>query len=133
MLRFLAQRLANGFAVMFVVSMVSFAIFNFIGDPVNNLVGETATQAEKEALRVRLGLDAPLPVQYLLFLGRALQGEFGVSYRNLGPVPGVPRRPLPGPVELGLVGAFVAPGLGPPAGIFRGYPGQSLGARRLQV
>lgn len=133
MLRFLAQRLANGLAVMLVVSMVSFAIFNFIGDPVNNLVGETATQAEKEALRVRLGLDAPLPVQYLLFLGRALQGEFGVSYRNLEPVSRVIASRIPATLELSLCAALLALGLGLPLGIYAGIRRKAWGARALQV
>ncbi|MCW5261423.1 ABC transporter permease [Verminephrobacter eiseniae] len=133
MLRFLAQRLANGLAVMLVVSMVSFAIFNFIGDPVNNLVGETATQAEKEALRARLGLDAPLPVQYLLFLGRALQGEFGVSYRNLEPVSRVIASRIPATLELSLCAALLALGLGLPLGIYAGIRRKAWGARALQV
>src|SRR6218665_1314200 len=102
MLRFLAQRLANGLAVMLVVSMVSFAIFNFIGDPVNNLVGETAQQAEKEALRARLGLEAPLPGQDLPFLGRARQGEFGVPHINRERVSRVIASRIPATLELSL-------------------------------
>ncbi|MCW5235262.1 ABC transporter permease [Verminephrobacter eiseniae] len=133
MLRFLAQRLANGLAVMLVVSIVSFAIFNFIGDPVNNLVGETATQAEKETLRTRLGLDAPLPVQYLLFLGRALQGEFGVSYRHLEPVSRVIASRIPATLELSLCAALLALGLGLPLGIYAGIRRKAWGARALQV
>lgn len=133
MLRFILGRLANGLLVMAAVSLLSFALFNFTGDPVNNLAGETATVAEKQQLRTALGLDQPLPLQYLKFVGRALQGEFGVSYRNLEPVSQLIASRLPATLELSAVAALLALGLGIPMGVYAGIRPRALGARALQI
>ena len=66
------------------------------------------TEQEKAALRESLGLDQPLPLQYLRFVGRALQGEFGISYRNLEPVAQVIASRLPATLELAGVAALLA-------------------------
>jgi len=133
MLRFLLGRLANGAIVMVLVSMLSFALFNFIGDPVSNLVGENATVNEREAMRQSLGLDQPLPLQYLKFVGRAVQGEFGVSYRNIEPVSRVIASRLPATLELSLIAALLALGVGIPMGVYAGLHPRSLLTRSLQV
>ncbi|MGH6637474.1 MAG: ABC transporter permease, partial [Polaromonas sp.] len=133
MLRFLLGRLANGAIVMVLVSMLSFSLFNFIGDPVSNLVGENATLDEREAMRRSLGLDQPLPLQYLKFVGRAVQGEFGVSYRNIEPVSRVIASRLPATLELSLVAAVLALGVGIPMGVYAGLKPRSLLTRGLQV
>ena len=133
MLRFLLGRLANGAIVMVLVSMLSFSLFNFIGDPVSNLVGENATVNEREAMRRSLGLDQPLPLQYLKFVGRAVQGEFGVSYRNIEPVSRVIASRLPATLELSLVAAVLALGVGIPMGVYAGLKPRSLLTRGLQV
>lgn len=133
MLRFLLGRLANGAIVMVLVSMLSFSLFNFIGDPVSNLVGENATVNEREAMRRSLGLDQPLPLQYLKFVGRAVQGEFGVSYRNIEPVSRVIASRLPATLELSLIAALLALGIGIPMGVYAGLHPRSLLTRGLQV
>ncbi|HEY3048242.1 MAG TPA: ABC transporter permease [Polaromonas sp.] len=133
MLRFLLGRLANGAIVMVLVSMLSFSLFNFIGDPVSNLVGENATVNEREAMRRSLGLDQPLPLQYLKFVGRAVQGEFGVSYRNIEPVSRVIASRLPATLELSLIAAILALGVGIPMGVYAGLHPRSLLTRGLQV
>lgn len=133
MLRFLLGRLANGAIVMVLVSMLSFSLFNFIGDPVSNLVGENATLDEREAMRRSLGLDQPLPLQYLKFVGRAVQGEFGVSYRNIEPVSRVIASRLPATLELSLVAAVLALGVGIPMGVYAGLKPRSFLTRGLQV
>ncbi len=133
MLRFLLGRLANAAVVMVLVSMLSFSLFNFIGDPVSNLVGENATVNERDAMRHALGLDQPLPLQYLKFVGRAVQGEFGVSYRNIEPVSRVIASRLPATLELSLVAAVLALGVGIPMGVYAGLKPRSLLTRGLQV
>jgi peptide/nickel transport system permease protein len=133
MLRFLLGRLANAAVVMVLVSMLSFSLFNFIGDPVSNLVGENATVNERDAMRRSLGLDQPLPLQYLKFVGRAVQGEFGVSYRNIEPVSRVIASRLPATLELSLVAAVLALGVGIPMGVYAGLNPRSLLTRGLQV
>lgn len=133
MIRFLLGRLGNGAIVMVLVSMLSFSLFNFIGDPVSNLVGETATVDERAAMRRSLGLDQPLPMQYLKFVGRALQGEFGVSYRNIEPVSRVIASRLPATLELSLVAGILALGVGIPMGVYAGLKPRSLLTRSMQV
>ncbi len=133
MIRFISTRLANGLLVLATVSLLAFGLFNFIGDPVNNLAGENATAEEKAALRESLGLDQPLPVQYLRFVGRAAQGEFGVSYRNLEPVAQVIAARLPATLELAGLAAVLALAVGIPMGVYSGIRPRSVGARTLQV
>lgn len=133
MLRFLLGRLVNGAIVMVLVSMLSFSLFNFIGDPVSNLVGENATVDERAAMRRSLGLDQPLPLQYLRFIGRAVQGEFGVSYRNIEPVSRVIASRLPATLELSLIAALLALGVGIPMGVYAGLRPRAWAARALQI
>ena len=133
MIRFISTRLANGLLVLATVSLLAFGLFNFIGDPVNNLAGENATAEEKAALRESLGLDQPLPLQYLRFVGRAAQGEFGVSYRNLEPVAQVIAARLPATLELAGLAAVLALAVGIPMGVYSGIRPRSVGARTLQV
>ena len=64
MILFIAKRLAQSILVMAVVSAVSFSLFNFVGDPVNNMVGQDATREQRLEIRLQLGLDDPIITQY---------------------------------------------------------------------
>ena len=86
MLFIIARRLLQAFVVLLLVALVAFTIFRFIGDPVESLLGQEATVADRQALIDRMGLNDPIPVQYLRFVGNALQGDFGISYRTAEPV-----------------------------------------------
>jgi len=66
--------------VLLAVSFVCFLVFRFTGDPVLMLAGKYATQQEREKVRIVYGLDKPFYVQYVNFLGNALEGDFGKSY-----------------------------------------------------
>jgi peptide/nickel transport system permease protein len=79
---FLAQRLLHGLGVIFGVSLIVFGLTWLRGDPLSVLVPLNTTPAEVERMRQELGLDRPLPVQYLEFLGRAARGDFGTSLRQ---------------------------------------------------
>ena len=92
MLAFILRRLAQAVLVMLAVGLIAFSLFRFVGDPVLNMLGENASPAEKDALRRALGLDQPMLLQFARFVGNALGGEFGLSYRNLVPVAEVLRR-----------------------------------------
>jgi ABC-type dipeptide/oligopeptide/nickel transport system permease component len=80
MATYLIRRLLQGIFVLLAVSMVCFVMFRYTGDPVLMLAGKYATQEEREQVRVAYGLDRPVYVQYLTFLGGAVQGDFGKSY-----------------------------------------------------
>ena len=133
MLRFLSARLWNGWLVMIGVSFISFLIFNYIGDPVNNLLGETATGAQKEAMRTALGLDQPLVLRFLSYMRLALSGEFGISYRNLEPVGQLLLARVPATLELSLCAAVLALGVGIPMGVYAGIRRDSWLAHTMQV
>ena len=75
MLAFIVQRLFQAIIVMFVVGLISFSLFQYVGDPVNNMLGPEGTIEQRENLRERLGLNDPVPVQFMQYVGNALQGE----------------------------------------------------------
>ena len=133
MLRFLSTRLWNGLLVMIGVSFISFLLFNYIGDPVNNLLGETATGEQKQVMRTALGLDQPLVLRFVKYVGLAAQGEFGISYRNLEPVGQLLRSRVPATLELSLCAAVLALGLGIPMGVYAGIKRNSWLAQTMQV
>ena len=133
MLRFLSTRLWNGLLVMVGVSFISFLLFNYIGDPVNNLLGETATGAQKQAMRTALGLDQPLVLRFFSYLGLAARGEFGISYRNLEPVGQLLLARVPATLELSLCAAVLALGVGIPMGVYAGIRRNSWLAHTMQV
>ena len=68
--------------VMLTVALLAFLIFRLAGDPVELMANEQMTQADRDSLRERLGLNDGLPTQYVRFVARAAQGNFGISYRN---------------------------------------------------
>jgi peptide/nickel transport system permease protein len=133
MLRFLSTRLWNGLLVMLGVSFISFLLFNYIGDPINNLLGERATLEQQQAMRVALGLDQPLVLRFFNYLGLAVRGEFGISYRNLEPVSQLLWSRVPATLELSLCAALLALGLGIPMGVYAGIRRNSWLAHAMQV
>ena len=81
MRRYALKRIALGVLTVLLVSLIVFIASRLSGDVVYLLLPEDATEEEEASLRAKLGLDKPLPVQYLLFLKGAVQGDFGKSYR----------------------------------------------------
>jgi len=120
MLDYIVQRLVQAVFVMLVVALISFSLFQFVGDPVNNMVGQEATEAQREALRERLGLNDPVPLQFASWVGNAVQGEFGVSYRMGKPVDELIAQRLPATLELVFLSALLALLLGVPMGVYTG-------------
>ena len=72
--------------VMLVVAFVSFSLFNFVGDPINNMVGEETSDEERAELRETLGLTDPIYIQFSRFVVNASKGNFGISYQLKRPV-----------------------------------------------
>jgi len=104
--------------VMLLVSAAAFTLFNYVGDPVNNLVGQEASFKDREILRDRLGLNDPAPVQFFRFIGNAMTGNFGISYRMQRPVSELITERLPATVELVFVSALFALILGVTMGVY---------------
>ena len=115
---FVVRRLAQAVLVMLTVALVSFALFQFVGDPVTNLLGQDATPQQREQLRRDLGLDRSVPAQFIGFVGHAVQGEFGLSLRQGRQVSALIAERLPATLELSLVAAMLALALGIPLGVY---------------
>ncbi len=118
MLAFTLRRLFQSVIVLLVVGLVAFSMFRFVGDPIENMLGQERTMADVERLRGQLGLDKPFPVQYVAYLGKAVQGDFGVSYRQGRPVAQIIAERAPATLELALVSAFLALVFGVGLGVF---------------
>ena len=87
MIRYLSTRLWQSLLTLVLASMVIFiGIRQLPGDPAIAMAGEEASPEQLDAVRAQLGLDQPLPAQYLSFIGRLLQGDFGRSTRTGTPV-----------------------------------------------
>jgi len=120
MIAFVLRRLAQSVAVMLTVAFFAFLLFRFVGDPINNMVGPETSVADRMQLRHELGLDAPAPAQFLRFVGRALQGDFGISYQYQRPVGTIIAERLPATLELSFAAALLALVLGVPLGVYAG-------------
>ena len=131
MFAFILKRLAQSLLVMAVVSAISFSLFNFVGDPVNNMVGQDATREQRLEIRAQLGLDDPIPTQYARFMGNLLQGDFGLSYRIKRPVDELILERLPATLELVFVSAIIALFVGITLGVYTGIRRSSWISRTI--
>ena len=101
-LLFLATRAARALVALWLVSTVVFVVMRLSGDPTPLLLPPDAPQSEIFRLRKELGLDRSLPVQYAVFLGNLVRGDFGQSIRFKTPAIAVVTERLPATLELGL-------------------------------
>ncbi len=131
MLTFVLKRLLQAVIVMLVVTLIAFLLFQFIGDPVTQMLGQEATEADRIALRQSLGLDEPLWKQYGTFVVNALHGEFGTSLRQGAPVVQLLAEKMPATLELAFFSAFVATLIGIPLGVFVALHKDSMIAKWL--
>jgi peptide/nickel transport system permease protein len=121
--RFIVQRLLQSLLALLFLSVVVFFMTWATGDPVRYIKPpEEITEEEIEALRKELGLDKPLVVQYVVFVGRAVKGDFGYAI-TLGrlPVTRVIRSRLPATLHLGAMAMAVVLVVAFPLGVFAAY------------
>ncbi len=120
MFAYIVRRALQSVLVMGAVAFVAFALFQYMGDPINQMVAQDATLEQRNALRRVLGLDQPFYVQFLLFLKNLLTGNFGFSFRIGTPVAQIIAERLPATLELVFVAALFALFIGVPAGVYTG-------------
>jgi peptide/nickel transport system permease protein len=120
MLAYIVRRLLQSILVMLAVGFIAFSLFNFVGDPVNNMVGVEATNEERERVAEALGLNDPFPIQFVRFAANAVRGDFGQSYRLSIPVEEAIGTRLPATLELVFVAALLALAVGVPMGVYTG-------------
>ena len=118
MLAFILHRLFQALIVMLTVAFVAFMLFQFVGDPVTNLMGQDATAEQRAQLRADLGLDKPFIVQFGHFIANAVQGEFGMSLRQGRKVSALIAERFPATLELAAVAAALGLLLGVPLGVY---------------
>lgn len=132
MLVFIIKRLANAVFVMLSVTFLAFMIFRVVGDPVDQMLNEQATQEQRDDLRERLGLDQPFLVQFGKFVVNAAQGDFGISFRNQQDVLSMIGERFPATFELVLVATIMSLVVGVPMGVITAIKRQSWYAETMQ-
>lgn len=104
--------------VMFVISLIGFSIQDNLGDPLRELVGQSVSESEREALRDRMGLNDPFLVQYGRFLSNAVQGDLGNSYFFKKPALEVILKKFPATLELVIGATLIIVFFSVPLGIY---------------
>jgi peptide/nickel transport system permease protein len=118
MAAFIVRRLLQAILVMLVVALIAFLLFQYVGDPVSQMVGQDATPEDRARLRGDLGLDQPFYVQFGHFIGNAMQGDFGISLRLGSAVSTLIKERLPATLELAFAAALIAIVVGIPMGVY---------------
>jgi len=126
MLAFIIRRLAQSVLVMLAVALIAFMVFRYVGDPIASMVGVDTRLADQEVMRERLGLNDPFYVQFIRFVGNALQGQFGISYRLQQPVTELILQRLPATIELAFASAGIALVAGVGLGVYTALRPRSL-------
>ena len=117
---FILRRMIQSLFAMFFVALVSFSMFRFVGDPVNQMVGIETTIAERERLREKLGLNDSIILQFGRFVKNASIGDFGISYQHKRPVSEMLIERFPATLELSVISALFSLIFGIPMGVYTG-------------
>jgi len=120
MLAFTIRRLFEAAIVMVTVALLAFVLFRFVGDPINQMVGQDTSLEDRLRLREELGLNDPVAVQFGRFVANAMRFDFGISYQMKQPVTAIISERAPATIELALVAALFAVSLGIPMGVYTG-------------
>ena len=118
MTRYIISRILQGLIAIFGALLIVFVAQRLSGDPVALMLPMDATDADFAAMREALGLDKPLFVQFAIFIGSAVMGDFGVSYQWNEPAMRLLLDRLPATLELAVAGLFFAVLLAVPLGVF---------------
>jgi peptide/nickel transport system permease protein len=130
---FVIRRLLQAVVVLLTVAFIAFTLFQYVGDPVSNLVGQDATPQQRAELRAALGLDQPFFVQFARFAGNAVHGEFGLSLRQGRKVSALIAERLPATLELSFAAGLIALVVGIPMGVYAALRRHSFSAQLLMA
>ncbi|MBV9078353.1 MAG: ABC transporter permease [Methylobacteriaceae bacterium] len=133
MLAFIVRRLGQSIAVLLTVGAIAFAMFRFAGDPVNQIVSIDTPYEQRLQIRRDLGLDDPFPVQLARYVGRAVRGDFGISYQFRQPVSDLLKERMPATLELALAATVFALLFGIVMGVISALRRDSILAAALQT
>src|SRR5215204_5036057 len=133
MLAFTLRRAIQAIGVMIAVGIISFSMFRFAGDPVNQIVGIDTPAAERAEIRKSLGLDDPVPVQFAHYFANAAQFKFGVSYQFRQPVASLLADRMPATLELAICATVLAMVFGILMGVYSALRRDTVFAKILQA
>src|ERR1043165_9638179 len=133
MLAFTLRRAIQAIGFMIAVGVIAFSMFRFAGDPVNQIVSLDTPAAEREAVRKSLGLDDPVPVQFIRYFADAAQFKFGVSYQFRQPVSTLLMERMPATLELAICATVFAMVLGILMGVYSALRRDTLLAKLFQA
>ncbi|MGJ3261620.1 MAG: ABC transporter permease [Salinarimonas sp.] len=133
MLAFIIRRVLQAIGVLIAVGLISFSMFRFAGDPINQLVSLDTPAAEREALRDALGLDDPVPAQFFRYIVKAAQFDFGISYQFRQPVSDMLASRAPATLELAIVATIFAMVVGILMGVYSALRRDSALAKLMQA
>src|ERR1700726_653456 len=133
MLAFTLRRAIQAIGVMIAVGIISFSMFRFAGDPVNQIVSLDTSAAERAEVRKSLGLDDPVPVQFARYFGNAAQFKFGVSYQFRQPVANLLMERMPATLELAACATLLAMVFGILMGVYSALRRDSFLAKLFQA
>src|SRR5947209_5761889 len=126
MYRYIGNRLVGAIVTIWVVITLVFVLARMTGDPVKLFADPYATQQDIKGLRQRMGLDAPIPKQYAIYLGDIVHGNFGRSLRFRKSALDMYSARLPATLKLLVVAALVSIGIGVPIGTLSGVSPNGL-------
>lgn len=133
MLATIIRRLLQTVVVMLVMSALVFGGIYLVGDPVSMMASPDATDIERAAIRQSLGLDQPLWHQYLIFIGKAIHGDFGNSFLTGEPAMRLILDRMPATMELAVVAMLLSLLIGIPLGIRAGLKPNAAGSRAIMT
>src|SRR5919107_3516995 len=133
MIAFVIRRALQALGVLFAVALISFSMFRFAGDPVNQMVGAETPPAERLQIRRSLGLDDPIVVQFGRYVANAAKFEFGISYQFRQPVAQMLKGQMPATLELAAVATLLALVFGILMGVYSALRPHSATAKLFQA
>jgi peptide/nickel transport system permease protein len=133
MIAFVIRRALQALGVLFAVALISFSMFRFAGDPVNQMVGAETPPAERLQIRRSLGLDDPIVVQFGRYVANAAKFEFGISYQFRQPVAQLLKERMPATLELAAVATLLALVFGILMGVYSALRPHSSMAKLFQA
>ncbi len=131
MFAFVVRRIIQALIVIFVISVIGFAIKQSIGDPIRELTGISVSEAEREALKEKLGLNDPWYIQYGRFVKNAAHGDLGTSLFYKRPAVEVIIEKAPATLELVFVSSMIIIFFSVPLGIFAAIKPRHLFSKLL--
>jgi peptide/nickel transport system permease protein len=133
MLAFTLRRALQAIGVMIAVGIISFSMFRFAGDPVNQMVAQDTSAKERAEISKQLGLNDPVMVQFARYFGNAMRFEFGMSYQFRQPVATLLKERMPATLELATCATLLAIVFGILMGVYSALRRDSFLTRIFQI